>query len=151
MPEVKEFPVYGEGIRGVVIGPARYLDERKEKLVRLEDGSEFTVPAEALEAQPDGSFYLRQPPVETQEKQSTAVEPEQLFRHGYTVQHVPVDRIIEQPPEPRQEGDTMIYPVVEEVLVVEKRFLLREEIHVSRERAPIDTRRIDSEATSRPT
>lgn len=35
-------------------------------------------------------------------------------------------------PAPRQEGDTWILPVVEEVLVTEKRLLLKEEIRITR-------------------
>jgi stress response protein YsnF len=34
----------------------------------------------------------------------------------------------------RIEGDVTIYPVVEEVLVVERRLVLREEVHVTRRR-----------------
>jgi stress response protein YsnF len=35
-------------------------------------------------------------------------------------------------PAVRQEGDVTIYPVLEEVLVVEKRLVLKEEVHVRR-------------------
>jgi stress response protein YsnF len=34
----------------------------------------------------------------------------------------------------REEGDTLIIPVVEEELIVQKRFVLKEEIHVRRRR-----------------
>ena len=34
----------------------------------------------------------------------------------------------------------MIYPVVEEVLVTEKKLMLREEIHVAPEKSPIEPR-----------
>ncbi len=37
-----------------------------------------------------------------------------------------------EPPAPRQEGDTWILPVVEEVLVTEKRLMLKEEIRITR-------------------
>jgi stress response protein YsnF len=37
-------------------------------------------------------------------------------------------------PEPRQEGDTWIIPVIEEVLVVEKRLVVKEEIRLTRHR-----------------
>lgn len=42
----------------------------------------------------------------------------------------PVDAV----PPIREEGGVMIYPVVEEVLVVEKRLVLREEVHLVRHR-----------------
>ena len=49
------------------------------------------------------------------------------------VTRVPVDRPVDAPPPVRTEGDLTIFPVVEEVLVVEKRLYLKEEIHVRRQ------------------
>src|SRR3954452_25005314 len=51
------------------------------------------------------------------------------------VERVPVGRIVEAAPAIRQEGDTTVYPVVEEVLVVEKRLRLVEEVRVTQRRA----------------
>src|SRR3954471_862055 len=48
---------------------------------------------------------------------------------------VPVGRWIDAPAAIRQEGDTTIYPVVEEVVVVEKRLRLVEEVRVTQRRA----------------
>jgi uncharacterized protein (TIGR02271 family) len=48
------------------------------------------------------------------------------------VTRVPVDRVVETAPEIRTEGDVTILPVVEEVLVVEKRLVLKEELHIRR-------------------
>jgi stress response protein YsnF len=50
------------------------------------------------------------------------------------VVRVPVDRPIEAMPTVRTEGDLIIVPVVEEVLFVEKRLVLKEEIHIRRRR-----------------
>jgi uncharacterized protein (TIGR02271 family) len=50
------------------------------------------------------------------------------------VERVPVDRWIDAPVPVRSEGDTTVYPVVEEVLVVEKRLRLVEEVRVTRRR-----------------
>ena len=55
------------------------------------------------------------------------------------VERVPVGRWIDAPAEVRREGDTTVYPVVEEVLVVEKRLRLVEEVRVSRRQ---ETRRV---------
>jgi stress response protein YsnF len=38
----------------------------------------------------------------------------------------------EEPPGTRTEGDTTIFPILEEIVVVEKRLILREEIRVTR-------------------
>jgi len=59
---------------------------------------------------------------------------ESLEREAVTVERVAVDRIVDETPQIRQVGDVMIIPVVEEVAVVEKRLLLKEEIHVSKRR-----------------
>ena len=48
------------------------------------------------------------------------------------VERVPVGRWLDAPAEVRHEGDTTVYPVVEEVLVVEKRLRLVEEVRVTR-------------------
>ena len=48
------------------------------------------------------------------------------------VTRVPIDRMVEAAPEIRTEGDVTILPVVEEVLVVEKRLVLKEELHIRR-------------------
>ncbi|MDB5301088.1 MAG: hypothetical protein JWO87_2751, partial [Phycisphaerales bacterium] len=42
---------------------------------------------------------------------------------------------VEVVPEVRREGDTLIVPLVEEVLVVEKRLVLREEVRVTTRRS----------------
>jgi uncharacterized protein (TIGR02271 family) len=50
------------------------------------------------------------------------------------IERVAIDRQIDTAPEIRNDGETLIIPVVEERLVVEKRLFLREEIHVHRRR-----------------
>ncbi len=60
------------------------------------------------------------------------VVDEPLFRETVEVVHVPVDRVVETIPEIRQEGETIVIPVVEEELVVTRRIRLREEIRVTR-------------------
>ena len=62
------------------------------------------------------------------------------------VERVPVGRWIAAPADIRHEGDTTIYPVVEEVLVVEKRLRLVEEVRVTRRRA---TRQVREEVSLR--
>lgn len=50
------------------------------------------------------------------------------------VTRVPIDRIVERAPEVRTENDVTIIPILEEVLVVEKRLVLKEELHLHRRR-----------------
>ena len=56
-----------------------------------------------------------------------------LERHDVEVEHVPVNRVVESVPETRQEGDVLIIPIVEEEVVLVRRLVLREELHVRRQ------------------
>jgi uncharacterized protein (TIGR02271 family) len=55
---------------------------------------------------------------------------------GETVEvtRVPIDRIVDQAPAVRTENDVTIIPILEEILVVEKRLVLKEELHVHKRR-----------------
>jgi len=48
------------------------------------------------------------------------------------IERVAVNRIVEGPVPVRQEGDTTIISLLEEVLVVEKRLMVREEVRITR-------------------
>jgi uncharacterized protein (TIGR02271 family) len=68
-----------------------------------------------------------------QVKEYQEVIEEPLLREQVTVERVPVHRIIENREAGiRQEGDITVIPVLEEVLVVEKRLLLKEEVRIRR-------------------
>ena len=58
----------------------------------------------------------------------------ELARETVEVERVPIDRVVEAPPPIRTEGDRTVVPVLEEVLVVEKKLVLREEVHLIRRR-----------------
>ena len=55
-----------------------------------------------------------------------------LRQEHVEVTRVPIDREIAEAPVTRTEGDLMIVPVLEERLVVEKRLILVEELHLRR-------------------
>jgi uncharacterized protein (TIGR02271 family) len=63
-----------------------------------------------------------------------ALVDEPLWREEVEVTRVPMQRVVEGPVPVREEHDTTILSVVEEVLVVEKRWMLREEIHIRKQR-----------------
>ena len=50
------------------------------------------------------------------------------------VERVRLDQEVDTAPTVRQEGDTLIVPVIEEVLVVTKRYIVREEVRVTKRR-----------------
>ena len=58
----------------------------------------------------------------------------ELWHEEIDVERVPVDSIVAELPQVRHDGDTMVVPVVEEVLVVEKRYRIKEEVHIKRRR-----------------
>lgn len=53
-----------------------------------------------------------------------------LMEERTEVSRVTVNRTVDVAPPVRYEGDTMIVPVLEEVLVTDKRLVLREELHI---------------------
>ena len=57
-----------------------------------------------------------------------------LLREEVEVERVAVGQYVDEAPPVRTEGDVTVFPIVEEVLVVEKRLLLREELRVTRRR-----------------
>ena len=62
---------------------------------------------------------------------------EALLRESVQVERVPINRLVTEAPASRQEGDTLIVPILEEVLVVEKRLMLMEEVRITRTRTEV--------------
>jgi uncharacterized protein (TIGR02271 family) len=62
------------------------------------------------------------------ERETVVDEP--LWRDHVAISRVPMQRVVDGPVPVREENGTTILSVVEEVLVVEKRWMLREEIHI---------------------
>ena len=46
------------------------------------------------------------------------------------VERIAINRVVDAAPSVRQEGDTVIVPVIEEIMVVERQLLLKEELRV---------------------
>ncbi|NPD68542.1 DUF2382 domain-containing protein [Acetobacteraceae bacterium] len=51
------------------------------------------------------------------------------------IEHLVIDRMVDEMPAVREEGDTIIIPIVEEVVVVERRLMLRKEVRITRVRS----------------
>jgi uncharacterized protein (TIGR02271 family) len=77
--------------------------------------------------------------ISVQERQDAV--PVELSHDEVEVERVPVNKAVSHLPSVRLEGSTTIIPVVEEVVVVEKRLILVEEIHVRR-KSVAETRQI---------
>jgi stress response protein YsnF len=73
--------------------------------------------------------------VSTHTREREVLIDENLARERVEIETVPVGQKVDAMPEVRQEGDATIVPVVEEVLVVERQLMLKEEIHIKRVRS----------------
>jgi uncharacterized protein (TIGR02271 family) len=61
-----------------------------------------------------------------------------LLRDELAIEHVAIGQVVaDAPPHSRYEGDTLVVPVLEEVLVVQKQLLLKEEVRITRLRRPV--------------
>lgn len=122
-------------------------------LTRTADGA-WRLPF-TFDSAPDGPARMRFPVVEEQlqvEKRlvdtgrgvrlhKTVAERERVLdeplrRDELLVEHVPVGQIVPEdaPPQARYEGDTLVVPVLEEVLLVQKQLVLKEEVRITRRR-----------------
>jgi uncharacterized protein (TIGR02271 family) len=76
---------------------------------------------------------------------------EELAREDVQVEWVDIDREVDEVPQVRTEGNTLVVPLYEEVLVVEKRLVLRQELHIHRRTSvdvveePVTVRRLEAE------
>jgi uncharacterized protein (TIGR02271 family) len=142
---------------------ARGVDVHSNNGVRAEAAKdELVIPVIEEEASvrvertPLGKVRIRKT-VHTHDEQV----PGPLYDERVHVERRVVNREVESPPAVRHDGDTMIIPVVEEVIV--KRYLLKEEILVTKERIArqgpqtitlrseaVDVERVKSDGTVEP-
>jgi len=59
---------------------------------------------------------------------------ELLARERVEIERTAIGQPVDTSPEVRQEGDTIVVPIVEEVLTVERRLILKEELRIKRVR-----------------
>jgi uncharacterized protein (TIGR02271 family) len=57
---------------------------------------------------------------------------EVLGRTAVEVNRVPIGRLIEKMPAIKEDGDVTVIPIVEETFVVQRRLMLKEELHIRR-------------------
>ncbi|HEU4597590.1 MAG TPA: YsnF/AvaK domain-containing protein [Pyrinomonadaceae bacterium] len=114
--------------RGVV------APRREEETEAVAEGDSVVVPvvAEQLDVRKrvveGGGVRIRKT---VREREEIVDEP--LMREEVRVERVPVGRIVDGPVPVRHVGKTMIVSLLEEVLVVEKRLMLKEELHITKE------------------
>lgn len=99
----------------------------------LKTGEETVIPVVAEEAYIEKRLVERNRTRVTKQvhsEEETINTP--LRQERVQVERVPVERIIDSPVTSRYEGDTLIIPVMEEVLIIEKKLLLKEEVRVTK-------------------
>jgi len=160
--------VRDDGTRGSVVAdedPGRLvvqfddgsrLDIAREALVRQDDGSyrlstpsdtpqaasrELVIPVIAEELNVETHRVDRgRVRVNKRIESHEEVVDTPLVREEVVVERVPINTLVEgEAPAIRDEDGVLIIPLVEEVTVVEKRLLLREEVRVSRHRTTTST------------
>jgi uncharacterized protein (TIGR02271 family) len=73
--------------------------------------------------------------VRTHVSEHTELAALDLTHEEVTVERVPIDREVATAPGVRHEGDTLVIPVIEETMVLEKRLILREEVRITLHRS----------------
>ena len=68
--------------------------------------------------------------ISTHVEQRTETIREALRHDDVVVDRVQINRVVDTVPAIRWEGDVLVYPIVEEELVVSKRFVLKEELRI---------------------
>ena len=66
-----------------------------------------------------------------QEREEVIDQP--LLKTSVVVERVPINQYVAKAPAVREEEDTLVIPMIEEVIVVEKRLMLREELRIRRQ------------------
>jgi uncharacterized protein (TIGR02271 family) len=69
--------------------------------------------------------------IQTKVREEERILETRLLKDEITVERVEVNLPIESPVEPRYEGEVLIIPIIEEVLVVRKQLVLKEELRIT--------------------
>ena len=114
-------------------GPSKGKEESRDRVEGRNDDATLRLVAEELSVVKE-KVETGRVRISTRTYEREALVDENLARERVQIETVPVGLRIDAVPEVRQEGDTTIVPVVEEVLVVERRLMLKEEIRIKRVR-----------------
>lgn len=110
------------------------FEQKKEKTVQAEQQSMEDATVIPV-VQEQAHVYKQQIESAKVKVQTNITEVEKtleipLIKESYEVERVPVDQLVDEHPSIREEGDRIIIPVVQEVLVVQKRLKVVEEVHL---------------------
>lgn len=111
-------------------------EEQRQTLdERTKDKDEVVVPLRAEEVSVAKRRVITgQVKVGTVTRESEQLIEELLEHEHVEIERTPIGKQVEKAPAVREEGDTLIIPILEEIVVVERRLLLKEEVRVRRTR-----------------
>ncbi len=89
-----------------------------------------TIPVVEEQATVDKVDRISRVRVRTETESHDTIASAELQGEEVEITRVPVNQEVDAVPEVRTQGDVTVLPVLEEVLVVEKRLFLKEEVHV---------------------
>ncbi len=97
------------------------------------DGKTFVMPLQAEQlAVTRRRFETGRVVVSTITRERAAQVDELLVSEHADIERVEIRQLVDAMPQVRQEGDTVVIPIVEEVVVVERRLFLKEEVRIRR-------------------
>jgi uncharacterized protein (TIGR02271 family) len=124
--------------------------DRASFIAQFEPGSTFTSPASSRAAtgpleeivvprveerlRVEKKQVERTIRIEKSVKEREEVADLPLMKEDVEIERVPMNQLLDGPVGVREEGDVTIIPVLEEILVVEKRLMLKEELRLTRRR-----------------
>jgi stress response protein YsnF len=73
--------------------------------------------------------------VQTVTREDQHLRDELVSSERVEVERVPVGKVIDSTPSIREDDDKIVIPVVEEILTVERRLVLKEEVHIRKTRS----------------
>ena len=65
-------------------------------------------------------------------RERVEVIDEPMLHDEVDIEHVPINRAVDAPEPPREEGDVLIIPVYEEVVTVQRQWVLKDEVRLRR-------------------
>jgi uncharacterized protein (TIGR02271 family) len=95
---------------------------------------EIRGPAPAAPAPTPAPAPAPEPNIQTSTREIEQIVDVPLVQERVEVERVPINRTIDGPVAVRYDGDTIIVPVIEEVLIVQKQLRLVEEVHIRKVR-----------------
>ncbi len=94
--------------------------------------SEIVIPVMVEEARITKKPVERTVRIEKLVDQRTETIDALLAQEDVSIERIPMNQVVQEPVAMRYEGQTLVIPLVEEVTVIEKRLVIREEVRITR-------------------